>query len=76
MILKEKERLRCPKCGGKTFGATAHVTQDWELDEFGTFQKSLNDCVEVTHAPDQNDIWDCRKCGFSGAGIEFITNER
>ena len=33
MILKENEVLRCPRCGGKTFCATAHVTQDWELDD-------------------------------------------
>lgn len=73
MVLKEGERLRCPKCGGKRFNATAHVTQDWELDEFGTFKKSLNDCVEVTHSPDHDDIWDCVKCGFSAPGREFIT---
>lgn len=74
MVLKEGERLRCPKCGGKTFLSTAHVTQDWELNEFGTFQKCLNDCIEVTHEPDQDDIWDCSECGFSGAGSEFITS--
>lgn len=49
MILKENEVLRCPRCGGKTFCATAHVTQDWELDDSGTFVRCLNDCIEVTH---------------------------
>ncbi len=39
MELKEKEVLRCPKCGGKRFNSTAHVTQDWELNEEGTFTK-------------------------------------
>ena len=29
MILKDNEIMRCPKCGGKSFCATAHVTQDW-----------------------------------------------
>ena len=47
MILKENEVLRCPRCGGKTFCATAHVTQDWELDDSGTFVRCLNDCIEV-----------------------------
>lgn len=51
MILKENEVLRCPRCGGKTFCATAHVTQDWELDDSGTFVRCLNDCIEVTHEP-------------------------
>ena len=39
MILKEGESLRCPNCGGSEFCATAHVTQNWELDSSGTFQK-------------------------------------
>ena len=72
MVLKDNEIMCCPKCGGKVFCATAHVTQDWELDESGTFQKCLNDCVEVTHFPDANDVWDCKQCGFSAAGSEFI----
>ena len=74
MILKDGEILRCPKCGGKTFAATAHVTQDWELDEKGAFAKCLNDCLEVTHWPDQDDIWDCQTCGYSAAGREFVTS--
>lgn len=49
MVLKDGERMRCPLCGGTIFCATAHVTQDWELNETGTFQECLNDCVEVTH---------------------------
>ena len=56
MILKDNEIMRCPKCGGKSFCATAHVTQDWELDETGTFVKSLNDCIEVTHFPGMDDL--------------------
>lgn len=56
MLLRDGEKMRCPICGGTVFCATAHVTQDWELDETGTFQKCLNDCVEVTHFPDKDDI--------------------
>lgn len=73
MILKENEVLRCPRCGGKTFCATAHVTQDWELDDSGTFVRCLNDCVEVTHEPDREDVWDCKTCGYSDAGEKFVT---
>ena len=73
MILKENEVLRCPRCGGKTFCATAHVTQDWELDDSGTFVRCLNDCIEVTHEPDREDIWDCKTCGYSDAGEKFVT---
>lgn len=53
----------CPKCGGKVFHATAHVTQDWEVDEWGTHSKTLNECVEVTHSPDDDDVWTCAVCG-------------
>lgn len=73
MILKENEVLRCPRCGGKTFCATAHVTQDWELDDSGTFVRCLNDCIEVTHEPDREDVWDCKTCGYSDAGEKFVT---
>ena len=74
MILKENEVLRCPRCGGKTFCATAHVTQDWELDDSGTFVRCLNDCIEVTHEPDREDVWDCKTCGYSDAGDKFVAS--
>ncbi len=62
---------RCPKCGGVRFSATAHVAQDWTLDMYGTFMGSKNDCLETTHYPDDEDIWDCDKCGYSDAGAKF-----
>ena len=52
-------KYRCPACGAESFEVTAHVTQDWKIDCNGTFLESLNECVEVTHYPDENDIWDC-----------------
>lgn len=73
MVIKDGEKLRCPKCGGNRFCATAHITQDWELDEYGIFEETVNDCVEVVHFPDAEDLWNCRKCGYSAAGKEFIT---
>jgi hypothetical protein len=62
---------RCPKCGSMSFCATAHVTQDWVVDENGNFISSNNDCVEVTHFPDDEDIWECNTCGFSAPGMVF-----
>jgi len=75
MRLKENEILRCPKCGGKRFNSTAHVTQDWEMNENGTLTKIMDACVEVTHYPGSNDIWDCTTCGYSGLGSDFITEK-
>ena len=62
---------RCPKCGNKTFSVTAHVTQDWVVDEYGNFNSAITECVEVTHKPDDSDIWGCMKCGHSAPGRDF-----
>lgn len=37
----------------------------------GSFIESLNECVEVTHYPDETDIWNCANCQFSAAGSKF-----
>lgn len=66
---------RCPECGAESFFVTAHVTQDWVVDGFGNFIKSIDDCVEVTHRPNDEDIWSCYNCSFSAAGREFNTKE-
>lgn len=67
---------RCPKCGCTTFHVSAHVVQDWEVNANGAFQKVIDDCIEVTHFPDDQDIWDCACCGYSQAGSAFnITNQ-
>lgn len=75
MNLKENEVLRCPKCGGKEFFASAHVVQDWELDAYGNFSKCVDDCIEVAHYPDREDVWDCKICGYSGTGETFVTTK-
>lgn len=52
----------CPFCGGRKFGVTAQVAQDWAVDENGNWLKTVNECLEVTHFPDQDDEWDCLQC--------------
>ena len=61
----------CPKCGGKSFEVTAHVTQDWRIDGNKNFLEELESCVEVIHEPNDDDIWTCANCGYSAAGREF-----
>lgn len=73
MNLKENEILECPRCGATRFRATAHVTQDWVIDEKGNFATCTDDCMEVTHFPDLYDIIDCDECGFSDDGRVFVT---
>lgn len=47
----------------KRFSVTAHVTQDWIVDEAGNHEETTDDCVEVTHRPDAEDVWTCTICG-------------
>lgn len=68
-------KYRCPKCGNTTFMATAHVTQDWKLDENGQFLECVNNCIETTHYPNEDDVWDCEKCGYSDSGDAFRQTE-
>lgn len=60
---------------GSVFLGTAHVKQDWLVDENGSFISSINDCVEVTHQPDDKDIWECNNCGYNAPGKDFICEE-
>ena len=64
---------RCPKCGGKKFIVSAHVIQEWIVDEKGNFLEVTDDCAEVTHEPDDYDLWMCDKCGYEDTGREFET---
>ena len=61
----------CPKCGNTKFAVTAHFTQSWIVDENGNYIKTLQECEEVTHKPDDDDIWTCSQCGYDAAGIKF-----
>lgn len=62
---------RCPKCGGKNFYVVAHVTQGWKVDEHGNFVDVVEDCIETLHEPNNDDIWECWKCGYHAIGNKF-----
>lgn len=66
---------RCPQCGHTEFLVTAHVTQDWRVDENGDYIDMALDCVDVTHWPNDEDIWECAKCGYSDSGKMFNVKE-
>ena len=61
-------KYKCSKCGGKEFYVTAHVTQGWIADENGEWSETTEECVEVTHSPDDDDVWTCTSCGYDAAG--------
>ena len=54
---------------------TVHVTQDWEVDAEGNFEKALNEAVEVTHGPQDDDCWACSKCGAEAEAIQCVIME-
>lgn len=75
-VLAPKTQKRCPNCGGTKFYVTAHVTQDWLVDGDETFLECSRDCVEVTHRPDDDDLWQCALCGYDSAGRDFNQKTR
>ena len=66
---------KCPKCGHSKFYVTAHVTQDWLVDENENHLETQNECVEITHKPDDEDVWVCEECGYDASGKEFNIKE-
>lgn len=66
---------RCPKCGGTEFRITCHVTQDWLVGPDGDYWETLEPYIETIHQADDDDIWECYKCGFDAAGREFNVKE-
>ena len=51
----------CPVCGNDEFYTNAHVVQGWRVDCDGEFIEETESCVEVTHKPDDDDIWQWTK---------------
>ena len=65
------KKYQCPKCGEKTFSSTAHVTQDWMLNDHGEFMESISNCIDVTHRPNDDDLWQCLSCEYNATGSKF-----
>lgn len=63
-IINPKTVMQCPNfCKDSTFLTTAHIMQEWEVDENGTFLAVADEYMETTHGPDRGNIWGCTKCG-------------
>lgn len=65
----------CPVCGNDEFYTNAHVVQGWRVDCDGEFIEETESCVEVTHEPDDDDIWQCTKCGWGGPGKDALSDK-
>lgn len=46
----------------KRFITTAHVMQEWEVDNHGNFVKELVPCLEISSEPDSGNEWVCADC--------------
>ena len=59
-------KARCPKCIISTrFITSAHVMQDWLVDETGMFLDVAQDGLEVSSPPNPLNLWICYECGAS-----------
>ena len=61
-----KSKHVCPKCGGKEFYTTAHIMEEWLVDENGNFIAVSSNCIEIDAEPDDDNIWTCKNCGEEG----------
>ena len=57
-------KITCPEDKKHNrFGTTAHVTEEWVVDEFGLFIDVIPGSSEIVHAPDKGDLFSCLDCG-------------
>jgi hypothetical protein len=56
-------KITCPNNKShKKFITLAHVVQEWAVDQDGELLEVTNDCVQVTHSPDKDDLFQCDIC--------------
>jgi hypothetical protein len=62
--MSKKKIAYCPKNKKhKLFLTTAHVVQEWKVDQYGNFHSSIKDALEVVSEPDPSNTWTCYLCG-------------
>ena len=66
---------RCMKCGFEEFCVDAHVVQNWLVDTNGEYIATMDKFVAVSHAPNDDDIWVCKRCGHAAIGYAFNVEE-
>jgi len=71
MIIGKKAVCPNPDCDSKQFYATAHVTEEWVVDEDGYFTELAKSYdQDVLHSPDEHDLWVCVKCGTEAKFVD------
>jgi len=57
-------KISCPKSKKHNkFYVSAHVVQIWKVDSSGEFAAVIDDCIDVLHFPDTDDVFTCIECG-------------
>jgi hypothetical protein len=64
-------RAECPNNKEhKEFITTAHVMQEWKVDEEGRFIEVIDNALQVTHGVNKDNTWECAIC----KGIAIVNN--
>ena len=61
----------CPNGCNAGFYTAAHVMQEWKVDSYGNFIEVKESCLQVTHRPHDDNIWECAKC--SAKAFKVVT---
>jgi len=62
----------CPKDKlHRRFITTAHVTQEWIVNEHGDWEETIAECIDIVAGPTKGNIWECEICG-SEADVFYI----
>lgn len=72
MLNDSTKRVRCPL--NKTheeFSAMAHVTELWKVNDQADFLEVIEG-IETTHAPDEQSVYQCHKCGSEGVIVTIV----
>jgi len=62
---------KCPKCGATEFVVSDHVGFAGTNEDF---VEDRNSRIDVLHKSDDDDIWQCGKCGYTAPEAEFNTD--
>lgn len=69
-------KYRCPKDSDhKDFLAKAKVVQEWLCNDEGEFVKTVTECVDVLHSPEELALV-CRHCGSAAEEYDTESGER
>ena len=59
-------KMVCPNGCNTNFTTTGHIMQEWEVDCKGNFVSVTDECLQMTHGADFDNIWTCIVCGSEG----------